>query len=342
MRFKIPSFILALALVASNALAAPQVRYRITPITAPPGTYIVATGLNLWGEVVGSWAGDIGQHGFYWRNGNLVDLNDQVYPNASYVEVSSINNRSQITGNYADPSFAGFRGFVLEGGESRDVEGPPGSVHVFAGPITDRGVIRGASYDAEGNYTDFLNDHGAIQVFDSSVFEPAGMNEFGVVSGRSNTGAGSLAALWKDGAVTIIGPAYSSAVAINERGQVIGTTDNNVSARAFLYERGQLKPLPKLRADQTYSWPSAINNFGRIVGTTVTNLPGGSVSVATVWDGGQVFALDALIHQNDPLRAFVKFHDANLINDLGQVIALGVDSRLGTFDTFLLTPALQW
>jgi len=185
MRLKLSSLLLSLVFGAASVQAAPQVRYRITPIAAPPDSYITATGLNNWGEVVGSWAGEIGQHGFHWRNGNLSDLNELVYPNASYVEASGINDHHQIAGIYADPSFEGFRGFILDydTGQVRDVAGPPGSVHVFANSINDRGVIRGAAYDAEGNYRDFLNDHGNITVF-NGPFEPTGGNDFGVYAGR--------------------------------------------------------------------------------------------------------------------------------------------------------------
>jgi probable HAF family extracellular repeat protein len=336
MRLKLLPYVLALALCTTSVLAAPQVRYRITPITAPPGSQLTATGLNNRGEVVGSWSGEVGQHGFYWRDGRLVDLNDQVYPNAGYVEASGINDRSQIVGIYSDAVVEGFHAFVLERGRMRDVEGPPGAQHVFASFINDRGQILGASYDQDGNYSSFLNDHGTVEVFDP-FFDPADINASGTVSGSYYLD-GSRAAIWKDGVITPIGPLFSQGRRLNDRGQVTGAMNNNIAARAFVWERGRLTQLPALRADQTYSWALDINNAGRIVGTTVINGPTGTVSIATVWDNGQVADLNALIHPHDPLRAFVTFTSAGPINDRGEIVAQGMDSRIGSLDIFFLEP----
>ena len=337
MQLKLLLSMLAIALCTTSVLAAPQVRYQITPIGAPPESQLTALGLNNRGEVVGSWSG-IGQHGFYWRDGRLVDLNDQVYPNAGYVEAIGINDRSQIVGIYSDATIEGFHAFVLWRGSVRDVEGPPDALHVFANLINDRGQIIGAAYDFAGNYSTFLNDHGTVEVFDPS-FEPGGINNAGTVSGRHVTADGVRAALWKDGVITPIGPLFSSGGGINDRGQVIGYMSSNVAARAFVWERGRLTQLPALRADQTYSWALGINNAGRIVGETVINEPTGTVQIATVWDNGQVADLNALIHPADPLRAFVTFSSAGPINDRGEIVARGMDSRFGTLDTYFLEPA---
>ena len=72
--------------------------------------------------------------------------------------------------------------------------------------------------------------------------------------------------------VVTIGPPFSGGGTINDRGshRIHGRQHWQ---RAFLWERGRLTPLPKLRADQTYSWALDINNAGRIVGTTVINSP---------------------------------------------------------------------
>jgi uncharacterized membrane protein len=330
---KVFQFALCALVFAGAALAAPQVRYRITPVRPPPGDWVQASGLNERRELVGLWSSESGQKGFYWRDGVLLDLNPLVSPTVSWVEAMSINNRSQIVGTYADPAIDGVRGFLLDHWQMRDVEGPPGSQHIFANSINDRGVIVGAAYDYDGNFSFFLNDHGRIEVFDSS-FEPGGSNIFGIFAGRDTTVPGGRAALWKDGVVTPIAPPFSSATTITERGQVIGYMDANTGSHAFLWERGRLTSLPALYANQTYSWAFGINNAGRIVGATYA----GSVSIATMWNDGQVYDLNMLIHPGDPLRAYVTFTSAGPINEFGVIQAQGTDLRVGVPETFLLEP----
>lgn len=335
-RFYLP----LLALVAANlafvlpGMAAPQVYYRIAPITTPPDSYLSAASLNNRSEVVGAWGGEIVQSGFHWRNGNLVDLKPLVYPTASWMEAMGINNRSQIIGIYSDPVIEGVRAFLLDHGQVSNVEGPPGSQHVFANLINDRGQILGAAYDHAGNFSNFLNDHGTVEVFDPS-FEPGGINNRGVVAGRWISGGEIRGAIWKEGVITPIAPSSSSAGALNDRGQVLGYTyTGGVGTRAFVWERGRLTSLPALHTTQTSSYAYSINEAGRIVGQTVA----GSAQIATVWEGGRAADLDALIHSSDPRRGFVHLLWANSINDRGEILATGTDLRIGTLELFVLRP----
>jgi hypothetical protein len=134
--------------------------------------------------------------GVYWRDRILVDLTPLVRPSAGWVEPMSINNRSQIVGTYADPAIDGVRSFLLDHWQVRDVEARR-MQHIFANSIPI-GVIVGAAYDHDGNFSFFLNDHGTVEVFDPS-FEPGGSNKFGIFAGRETTTPGARAALWKNG-----------------------------------------------------------------------------------------------------------------------------------------------
>jgi uncharacterized membrane protein len=97
--------------------------------------------------------------------------------------------------------------------------------------------------------------------------------------------------------------------------------------------------LAALLADQTSSWANDINNAGRIVGETTRNYPGSSTQqFATVWDDATVADLNGLIHRDDPLRAFVSLTTATLINDRGEIVARGTDSRTVGLNYYFLAP----
>ena len=51
--------------------------------------------------------------------------------------------------------------------------------------------------------------------------------------------------------------------------------------------------------------------------------------------------LNALIDPADPLQPFVTLFDGVDINDLGQILANGFDSRTGEFHAYLVSPSLR-
>jgi probable HAF family extracellular repeat protein len=337
MRLKWLPSILVLAFLATSALAAPQARYRLKLIAGPLEGSLTATAMNNRGEVVGTRGAPDGQYAFVWSDGTFVDLQSRINPAASFVEASGINDRSQVVGFYVDPEASVFRGFLLDRRQVTDVQGPPTAAAVFLGAINDREQILGSFYDAGGNEGYFVNEEGSVLVFDPS-FGPIDINVSGTVSGTQFSG-GSRAAIWEDGVITPIAPAPSSGRDINDRGQVIGSLTQTGGSRAFVWERGQLTVLPALIVNQTSSWANDINNSGRIVGETTLNQPTGSAQFATVWDNGQVVDLNTLIHPDDPLRAYVSLRTGTLINDRGEIVALGADSRVGFLQYYFLEPA---
>jgi len=85
------------------------------------------------------------------------------------------------------------------------------------------------------------------------------------------------AVLWQDGKIIDLGKhagyQYSAAVAINDRGQVIGNTSSGKPSsatwrsRAFLWQNGKRIDLGTLHGDPNSS-ARAINNLGQIVGNS--------------------------------------------------------------------------
>jgi probable HAF family extracellular repeat protein len=67
---------------------------------------------------------------------------------------------------------------------------------------------------------------------------------------------------------TLPGESVSEASALNDQGQVIGVCSTGGEGKAFLWEKGVMRPLPVLPGFRPLSlWPRAINNQGQIVGT---------------------------------------------------------------------------
>jgi probable HAF family extracellular repeat protein len=315
-----------LLLCAAGAAAAPAVSYRITQIDAdPPGTLpIFVTDLNDKGVVVGlSDANnpDV-RHAFLWRDGKYIDLNARI-DGAVVSEASGVNNRSEVIGQYFDAQGTE-RSFLLRKGKFIPID-------CFAEDINNRGRIAGEGCIWDRGEVTILPPFGVRQI-----------NDRDVVVGTGSFAPNRLrAVIWQEGQLIDLGvpPGFfdSRGRGINNRGQVIGTVEGGLPTSGFLWEDGVMTLLPGLTAE-TIGVPFSINDVGEIVGNS--DLPLGGRAAATLWDDdGQIFDLNKLIRRDDPLRPFVRFSHALLINNRGQIVAIGFDSRDPTrTGMYLLSP----
>ena len=62
---------------------------------------------------------------------------------------------------------------------------------------------------------------------------------------------------------------------------------------------------------------------------------------AFLWDGTTLQDLNALIDPADPLQPFVTLVEGVDINDLGQILANGFDSRTGELHAYLVSPIVS-
>jgi probable HAF family extracellular repeat protein len=330
--------IVALGLLATSAVAAPRVQYEVTLIEGPLVGGLEVTALNNRGQVVGTRRAPDGQFAYVWRKGHFVDLQSRIDPTSNTLEATGINNRSQIVGFYLEPAGNTFRGFLIECSGTSLVLGPPQAEAVFTGPISDRGHILGSYYDANFDEGFFLNQRGNVVDFGlEDSFLAREVNSSGTVIGMDRDSR--RAATWQNGVMTLIGPPASSGSGINDRGQVIGGTDANGVSRGFVLDRGILTLLPPVPGDATESYLTDINERGTVVGQSATR--NSSTQIATIWRDGKPIDLNTLIDPNDPLKPFVAFTSARMINDHGQIVAEGRDSRLGYLQEYLLDPVRQ-
>lgn len=154
--------------------------------------------------------------------------------------------------------------------------------------------------------------------------------------------------LWQDGAAMPLsfppGSNRAAAQALNNLGHVTAwaAVDDTFPARplAYIWHDGETTTLisPDPALDRTVS--ADINDSDVVVGVSL-NLDG--ASVPTVWDGSRGQDLNELINRQDPLQPFVHLANPVLINNRGQIVAQGNDSRRtdGRSSWYLLTPDPQ-
>ena len=110
-------------------------------------------------------------------------------------------------------------------------------------------------------------------------------------------------------------PPTSAAVAINDRGEIIGNSPATGDWRPFLWRNGKMIDLGTLGGG--HSEAVAINNHGRVIGDSVPAGPHG-MSHAFVWQDGRMTDLGTL-------GGFVSVPAA--VNDHGQVVGSSNTAR---------------
>ncbi|GGQ85589.1 hypothetical protein [Couchioplanes azureus] len=181
---------------------------------------------------------------------------------------------------------------VSASGADATVQGPSyqlldlgtlGGQSSYASAINDRGHVVGSSQVGDGTWHGFLWRSGTMT--DLGLFRPNGINNQDELIGT--TEADTSAYLWRDGTITRLGSLggpWTYPVAINDRGQVVGTSSTADAVDAvFLWSCGLMRPLPLHSV-------SDINIRGQVAGGR-RHEPGGHH--AAVWWRGKVTDLGA-------------------------------------------------
>lgn len=274
-----PEHIATTSTLLSSAVPSPYVAIDLGTLG---GVYSTATDVNDAGQVVGtSLTADDEFHPFLW-DGSMQDLGTLSGPHG---DAWAINASGSVVGT------SGGRGFLWDGSEMRDL-GSLGGGHTRADDISDAGVVVGSSQTTLGgplhafSWDGELHEHGTFEGGSTFVH---GSNEHGqfvgagyfLVDGITTT----LAYLWDDGmhGIGTLGGEFvhSSALAINNLGQVVGETSTRTGeGRAFLWDG----TMHDLGIGQSFAWD--INDRGQIVGRVTQRDEHGSIAtVPFVWDG---------------------------------------------------------
>lgn len=314
-----------------------SIEYVVTALPAPDGEAAAGRGVNSRGWVAGlsHLPGGDQMQATIWRDGEATRLGTLGGPNSSLVW-PGLNQGGTVVGiaetSELDPEGENFScffffpgqvhtghkcvGFVWSGGEMRALP-TLGGHNGFASAVNERGQVVGW---AENTVRDPTCQEG------SQVFQ-------------------FRAVLWgpDEGEIRELPPfpgdSTSAAVAINNRGQVVGISGDcdqavgRASARhAVMWNRGQVVDLGSLGGD-TWNTPTYINERGDVVGFAGTPV-----------DQGGPGPLQAFLWtRKDGMRALgtlesagcVGTHQAMAINDRRQVVGIATGCADGVSHAFL-------
>jgi len=296
------------------------VRYKVVALDTLGGTQGAGISINNPGWVAGvaNKDGDQTAHATLWRGGETIDLLTLGGPNSALafpakndngviVGISETADAQPLGEIFSCAAFFGFpptghvcRGFRWQDGVMTELPPFPGGDNTFAAGENNHGQIVGWAENG---------------VHDTTCTAPQVLQFRAVIWTQGGAEMEELVPYGDD--------ATSAAVAINDRGQVVGISGRCDRARgrlsavhAVIWENGVPRNLGDLGGD-AWNTPAAINEAGDIAGFANT-APGAALSVhAVLWPrGGSIVDLKTL--GDDPLSF------AFGINDKGQVVGQSI------------------
>jgi probable HAF family extracellular repeat protein len=290
-----------------------------------------------------------------------------------------INEHGQVAGEYtlADGRR---RAFLWQGGSWQDVGDGDNSAYAY-GINDDGSVVGGAVLSTTQIEGAFVWKNGALSRLPTlgGVSAAEAVNNWGLVVGHSKPPSSeqyppSHAVAWFNGRIFdlgTLGGSNSAALDVNERGQIVGSSEVSVSSyHAFLHECGRMKQLGSMGGD--YSLARSINDFGQVVG--FAQMPGlglraffydrgrmVEIPTGTLWESdamdinnrgeivGYIFDIVFLqgflfkSNQVELLKDLVPSHDcwtqltAQSINDHGDIVGSGQRCSDGAWRPIVIT-----
>lgn len=286
-----------------------------------------ASGINDFGQVV------VGQKGvgWIWDEGKLTEIKDSTW-------AYQINNSGQVVGRYLSENWTN-NAYVWENGQRTDL-GYLGGISSLASDINEAGQIVGWFNTTPDKFNPFLWQNGEMIDLGTLGFNGGaqGINNRGQIVGYSGLVVGiTHAFLWENGQMIDLGtlPGYNGSTAydINDVGQAIGYSSNNITkeSHATLWSNGQVTDLGTLGGNQSAAVD--INNKGQVVGFGNTTGNGG-LAHGFIWEDGNMADVNSLIAKDSGWF----LQQINGINDRGQMVGQGINSATGKQHGFLLNP----
>jgi probable HAF family extracellular repeat protein len=271
--------------------ASVQSRWVITDLGTLGGKNSEAFLINGHGQIAGLSESATGPtRAFAWQGGRIVKLGGGVRSSAR-----AINERGQVVG-YIDTGGGDMRAFLWQNGRAHDL-----------------GALRGAcpsslaaATNGRGQVVGWSGEKGNCSLTISLV---------------------ERAVLWEQGKMTTLGggPWGSEAVAINERGRIVGHSSiTSDTSHAAVWEKGKKTDLGALGGRNASSEAVAINERGQIVGFSYTR---SGQRHAVLWQNGRIRDLGTLGGKDSSIQAvsrwgYITFpmYYPDAINTRGQIV----------------------
>lgn len=233
--------------------------------------------------------------------------------------------------------------------------GTLGGPNSIAYGINDAGHVVGLADAADGGEHAFLWKQGIMS--DLGTFAGHGTTADDI--NASDTIVGTSGSQWDDDARAFImatpsspkvdlgtlGGMQADASAINDLGDVTGSSTLPGDWHAFLWEKGVMHDLGvPTGANGSYSWGHDVNDAEQVVGSATSAIastsPGGyNWESAFIWQNGVMTDLNELVSPTAPIWLF----DATSISDTGRIVGWGprVDDPWTPNHAFLLVPRIH-
>jgi probable HAF family extracellular repeat protein len=325
------------------------------------GSWSVGMAISASGYITGGWGlKDTDDFSFVSSRDGTHMINIPNDLSAGGIDAYAVNNSGQVTGSVAASD-------GIDGTDHAFLWKNDGS------PIVDLGIVDKNNIGFDDALGFAINDSAQVAGVsgfvefpdsDASVWQnygktkidlgvlPTGARSYACCINASGQVAGSSsihfynrthAFLWRNDGTPIkdlgtLGGADSFTYALNDSGQVVGssTTLRFLNSHAFVWlnDGTAMKDLGTFGGSSSVA--NDLNASGQVTGSA--NLTGDSATHAFLWrnDGTAAQDLNTLIDPTDPLRPYVTLTSGDFINDLGDILAEGTDSRSGLSEPYLL------
>ena len=344
--------------------------YSVTDVGSLGGLRTYLNDLNNLGQVVGTSSlpgSTFPQHPFLWlpkpAYGLPAGINDLDLGRSGQTSSGAfaINDLGQVVGYTGDPDSPEMTLWLPE--PAYDLPAGMNNLGRINGAptrpfdINNRGEIVGEGYDPSG-HSEFC--FAFLWLPAAAYGLPPGMNRllgFSVATAINNhgqivgQGPGFHASLWTNGKVLDLGtlpPSWSrsKAYGINDLGEVVGSSGESASERAFIWLPEAAYGLPagmsmlestvdqsRIRPPGARAWD--INSFGQAVGQEAGDLPNGAL-----WLNGRLVLLDDRVRKDFESSLLY----ARAINERGQILTRGglLTPMTGDFDNDCRTDLIDY